>query len=114
MDVLSTLFLIQEDLEGLQYFLFNLNDVEFFLCVEYNEHTSLLFEENRDYFISPIFPLTIRNSNGIKLATGLFFCIHCYPIEHRDDEFNSIMEYISNLPTTSSHTPLSSIYKQIF
>jgi hypothetical protein len=113
-DAISTLFHNYEDLEELQYFLFNLNDVDFFLCTEYNEHTSFFFEENGDYYTSPIFPLTLRNSNGIRLATGLFFCISSYPIEfNRDNEFNSIMNYISNLSSSNPSIPLVNIYNQI-
>jgi hypothetical protein len=109
----DTLFFNDSDIDFLADFLFRIPaDVNFLVCLEYTDITSQYFEFDNDYFISPIFPFNIRNSNLVSICAGLFFFISSYPISFSNyNEYQSIMRFISNLHPVNIHIPLAFLFR---
>jgi hypothetical protein len=112
---LSNQLLLDEfDLEELFHFLtVTLDDVNWFLCCEHTDFTSSYFTNNNNVYLSPVFPLEIRDSESPNPVSGLFFNIHTYPIDYSHyDEYRTIIQYISDLnPIVNLRFPLAVSYK---
>lgn len=98
-------FLNDYDVSLILNFLSSLNDIDWYLCIEYTDISTSFFEGDNDVYMSPIYPLSLRNSNG------LFHSIHTYPIDYSGyNEYSTIMQFIADLDPVKVRIPLSLIY----